>query len=446
MGVRARKGFKMVRLSTAAAVSLAIVGSSEAFVQSPLMKGPHMAKFSHQATASRRAPALRMAATALPSLAPLPSLADQLPDCPTTKWNVDKIDIAAEQARYKQEGIPESLLTITATAEDNAKGLEFFVENKDRIMSHMQQNGAVILKNFELSKKPDGFRRVWETLGLAPCLDPIHSSGLRSFLSARDGVYEEVNKQSLAKHYIGLHNESTFKKTAAYGAFVCFSPASVSGGEFFIADGAKIFRDLRQEVVEDLYTRGVRISVSNLDLGIIVNGLGPLKENAKEFFKGVVDKTVAPKFDMDLDMIYGTDGKPERLQAIEHKQSPINRHPESGQPVWFCNIHNHARYLRDRRPCSVPEVGMTDVYYGDLSLIGAETLEHINEVSNKHIQNLAMEPGDVLLIDNYRMLHGRQTFEGDRLHAVSWFRKGDETDLKVDKPNPLNALINQFIK
>merc|ERR1719478_625745 len=26
-----------------------------------------------------------------------------------------------------------------------------------------------------------------------------------------------------------------------------------------------------------------------------------------------------------------------------------------------------------------------------------------------------MEPGDVLLIDNYRMLHGRQTFEGDRL-------------------------------
>jgi hypothetical protein len=45
---------------------------------------------------------------------------------------------------------------------------------------------------------------VWETLGLAPCLDPIHSSGLRSFLSAKDGVYEEVNKQSLAKHYIGM--------------------------------------------------------------------------------------------------------------------------------------------------------------------------------------------------------------------------------------------------
>ena len=37
---------------------------------------------------------------------------------------------------------------------------------QDRIMSHMQQNGAVILKNFELSKKPDGFRRVWEVLSV----------------------------------------------------------------------------------------------------------------------------------------------------------------------------------------------------------------------------------------------------------------------------------------
>jgi hypothetical protein len=39
-----------------------------------------------------------------------------------------------------------------------------------------------------------------------------------------------------------------------------------------------------------------------------------------------------------------------------------------------------------------------------------------------------------------------QTFEGDRLHAVSWFRKGDEKVEIVQNPNPLNALINQFIK
>ncbi|EKX42159.1 hypothetical protein GUITHDRAFT_158147 [Guillardia theta CCMP2712] len=383
---------------------------------------------------------------ALPRMEPLPPLDGQLPDCPVTIWNSENIDIAAEQRRYKEEGIPESLLEIVADSEINAQGLAYFEQNKEMIMNHLKQNGAVIFKNFDISKTPEGFRRVWETLDMAPCLDPIHNSGLRSFLSSRDGVYEEVNKKSLAKHYIGLHNESTFKKTATFGAFVCFSPASESGGEFFIADGAKIFRDLRTEVLESLYNKGVRISVSNLDLDFL-GALGPLKEPAMNFFKGLIGSTVAPKFDMDLDMIYGADGKPQRLQAIEHRQSPINRHPETGKPVWFCNIHNHARYLRDKRPCSVPEVGMTDVYYGDLSHIPNEYVDHINEVSEKHIQNLAMQSGDVLLIDNYRMLHGRQTFAGDRLHAVSWFRKGDEAVTPQGKPgNLLNSAVNSLIK
>lgn len=101
---------------------------------------------------------------------------------------------------------------------------------------------------------------------------------------------------------------------------------------------------------------------------------------------------------------------------------------------------------------------MTDVYYGDLSYLPAKHLvrraptrssirapvqacctscgsverrsavltragfcfcffgeqEHINEVSNKHIETIAMKEGDVLLIDNYRVLHGRDVFEGDR--------------------------------
>ena len=150
-------------------------------------------------------------------------------------------------------------------------------------------------------------------------------------------------------------------------------------------------------------------------------------------------------------MLYGADGKAMRLQAIEEVQSPVNRHPETGIPVWFCNVHNHARYLRDRRPCTVPEVGMTDVYLGDLSPVAAEDLDHINEVSHRNIATCAMAPGDVLLVDNYRVLHGRDIFEGERYHAVSWFDgwKSDVSSVVGDggKPgNALNKLINSLIK
>jgi len=179
-------------------------------------------------------------------------------------------------------------------------------------------------------------------------------------------------------------------------------------------------------------------------LGGLPEGLkGPAMDKAME----LVDKTIIPKFDMDFELIYGTDGNDMRLQAIEEIQSPVNRHPVTDRPAWFCNMHNQARFLRDRRPCAVPEVGMTDIYFGDLSLIPGEMLNHVNEVCEKTIVKVPMQAGDVLLCDNYRVLHGRDIFEGDRLHAVSWF--GDEQVDVADtggKPGDiLNNLLNTFL-
>eukprot|EP00285_Hemiselmis_virescens_P013717 CAMPEP_0173394518 /NCGR_PEP_ID=MMETSP1356-20130122/27900_1 /TAXON_ID=77927 ORGANISM="Hemiselmis virescens, Strain PCC157" /NCGR_SAMPLE_ID=MMETSP1356 /ASSEMBLY_ACC=CAM_ASM_000847 /LENGTH=429 /DNA_ID=CAMNT_0014352919 /DNA_START=1 /DNA_END=1290 /DNA_ORIENTATION=+ len=426
----------MLKLSLFLAISLE---GASAFMPSPMLRAPS----GRLSSRSARAVTVPRMTLAIPPPKDT-DLTDALPDCPATIWNTENIDVAAEQAKYRAMDLPDSPLYITATPADVEKGFAYFEENKEMIMAKLKEHGAVLFKGFEVTKNPKGFREAWTALGLNPCLDPIHTSGLRSFLDAQNGVYEEVNKKSLQQHYIGLHNESTFKKTATFGAFVCFSPASEGGGEFFIADGAKIFRDLRTDLLEKFYKDQVRISVSNLDLGFL-EGLGGLKEKGMETVKNIVSTAVAPKFDMDLDMIYGADGKPMRLQAVEHRQSPINRHPDTGMPVWFCNIHNHARYLRDNRPCTVPEVGMTEVYYGDLSHIAPADLDHINEVSNKHIVDFKMEKGDVLLVDNYRVLHGRDIFEGDRLHAVSWFRKGDEPVNLVKPDNFFNSLINGAI-
>ena len=36
------------------------------------------------------------------------------------------------------------------------------------------------------------------------------------------------------------------------------------------------------------------------------------------------------------------------LEAVEPWQSPITRHPDTGEVTWVCNLHNHSRYLRSR--------------------------------------------------------------------------------------------------
>lgn len=67
--------------------------------------------------------------------------------------------------------------------------------------------------------------------------------------------------------------------------------------------------EIDPKLLKKLYERQIRISVSNLDLPPNLPGV------VKEGFKGLVDMAVAPKFDMDLEMIYESDGKPGRLQV-----------------------------------------------------------------------------------------------------------------------------------
>jgi len=397
-------------------------------------------------------------AIALPPTKPeeLPTLSDAIPDCPRTIWDSDDLDLDFWQKKYAEEDLDACPIEVVASAAANEAGVAYFAERKVEIKEMLEKHGTVWFREFDLMKTEDGFRSFWEALELDPCLDPLHSSGLRKFLSKKDAVYEEVNKKSLQKHYIGLHNESTNKKSAKTAAFVCFKPATVdgesdaekNGGEFFIADGERILRDLDPKILKELYERKIRISAVNLDLDVLGNlPEGGPKEGAMQFALEQVESKIIPKFDMDFELIWGTDGNEMRLQAIEEVQSPINRHPVTGRPAWFCNMHNQARFLRDRRPCSVPEVGMTDIYYGDLSLIPGEVISHVNEVCEKNIVRVPMESGDVLLCDNYRVLHGRDIFSGERLHAVSWF--GDEKAGVADtggKPGDvLNNLLNTFL-
>ncbi|KAL7430486.1 hypothetical protein ACHAXM_002229 [Skeletonema potamos] len=364
-------------------------------------------------------------------------------ECPLTRWDSENIDIAEAQKICAQQ--PHCPLEVRATPADNAKGAAYFAENREQIRADLLKYGAIWFRGFDLMKSVAGNREMHEALGLDPCLDPLHSSGLRKFASERDALYEEVNKPSLRGHYIGLHNESTAKRTAAYAAFVCFQRATEGGGRFLVADGAAVLAELKPETLEKLYNRKIRISVSNLDIPPALPGI------VKEGIKGLVDVAVAPKFDMDLEMIYESDGKPGRLQAVETAESPINRHPVTGLPVWFSNIHNHARKLRDRRPCGVPEVGMTEVFYADtMKPLDLEDCQEIKRASEKHITALSMEPGDVLLVDNYRALHGRDVFQGDRFHAVTWFTwdqneawRGNER--RIVEKNAFNQAINQMM-
>ena len=88
--------------------------------------------------------------------------------------------------------VPHCPLEMRASDSDNAKGADFFIENKEKIRADLLKYGAIWFRGYDLMKSVPGHRTMYESLGLDPCLDPLHSSGLRKFASERDALYEEV--------------------------------------------------------------------------------------------------------------------------------------------------------------------------------------------------------------------------------------------------------------
>eukprot|EP00421_Protoceratium_reticulatum_P072339 CAMPEP_0168408216 /NCGR_PEP_ID=MMETSP0228-20121227/26560_1 /TAXON_ID=133427 /ORGANISM="Protoceratium reticulatum, Strain CCCM 535 (=CCMP 1889)" /LENGTH=94 /DNA_ID=CAMNT_0008421903 /DNA_START=56 /DNA_END=340 /DNA_ORIENTATION=+ len=93
---------------------------------------------------------------------------------------------------------------------------------------------------------------------------------------------------------------------------------------------------------------------------------------------------------------------------------------------------------------------MTDVYHGDLGRISPADVRHVNEVCERNIVSMLMKEGDVVLLDNYRVLHGRKIFQGERSHAVTWFESCGEAlardETKGEKPDDfMNNLINKTL-
>jgi len=171
-----------------------------------------------------------------------PDLGDALLECPRTIWDFEGIDTDKIDRNIPSTPCPFEINppSESMTIEEEK---EYFTANRLTIREQLLTHGSLWIRGFNLPKSVKGYRELYEALQMTPCLDPLHSSGLRKFASERDCIYEEVNKEGLRGHYIGLHQESTTKRTAAYAAFVCWQPATDKQeprGRFLIADGKRV--------------------------------------------------------------------------------------------------------------------------------------------------------------------------------------------------------------
>merc|ERR1719197_1144140 len=207
--------------------------------------------------------------------------------------------------------------------------LEFFASQREELLSQLTEAGALWIRGFDTMQSQDGFCSFYEQLKLDPCQDPLASVGARALVNKKNAMYEAVNKPSRAKFFVGMHAESTYKRTNRLGAFVCFKQAD-KGGEFLLLDGHKMLQDLDKDVLERVYSRGVRFSNAELPFFDFLRNAGPLKEVLMPVCKAVAEAAVGAKIDMELELKWAENEKDGlRLQAFSPVQSPVNRHPST---------------------------------------------------------------------------------------------------------------------
>lgn len=126
----------------------------------------------------------------------------------------------------------------------------------------------------------------------------------------------------------------------------------------------------------------------------------------------------------------------DQLRTVQ-RRSAIIRHPMTNAEVWFNHIAFWNQWSLD------PEVRdvLVDTYgagalpfntcFGDSSVITRDEIAALNEAYARVTMRESWQPGDVLIVDNILVAHGREAFRGERKILVAM---GDPVDLKDCHP------------
>jgi alpha-ketoglutarate-dependent taurine dioxygenase len=225
------------------------------------------------------------------------------------------------------------------------------------------------------------------------------------------GVYSSTEYP--AHQWIPQHNEQSYTLRWPMKIWFYCAIAAARGGETPIADSRAVHRRLDPAIRRRFAERGV-LYVRNYGNGLDVpweDVFGTERRDEVEAF--CRDQQIAWEW---LD-----DGALRTRQLCQGEA----RHPTTGEMLWFNQAHLfHVSGLepavRDALLAAVDEIDLPrNAYYGDGTPIEDAVLDEIRAAYEAEMLRFAWTEGDVLMLDNMLMSHGRAPFEGKRRVLVA---------------------------
>lgn len=294
---------------------------------------------------------------------------------------------------------------------DASELASWMIENDDTLSQKLHRHGAVLFRGFGV-KSPGIFRRLVKKAG-SGFLDYVDGNSPRTKLTS--GVYTSTEYPQ--QYFISLHNELSYSHAWPGRIFFCCITASETGGATVLVDSRRLLQELDPKVVEKFRAKGVKY-IRNLHGG---EGFGPSWQDTFETTDR--DKVAGICGHNGTHLVWKEDGG---LQVI-HVKPAIAVHPVTKEEVWFNQADQfhpstHPKEVYDSLislygddEARLPQ----NVRFGDGTEISAEMLDHVRSVTRDLTVQFPWHEGDLVLVDNMLVAHGRAPFTGARRVLVS---------------------------
>ena len=279
---------------------------------------------------------------------------------------------------------------------------------KEFIDEELLKYGAILFRGFGVSSV-EHFELVVEQV-IGNTTPYLGGATPRKSLSKKVVTSTEFPKDQEIK----LHNELSYEPNVPNRLAFCCLTAPINGGQTQIADVKRVLEYVDPEIVEEFDKRGGWKLIRNFGMGFgptVEQGFGTTDLNAIQLD--------CEQRNIELKII-----KDNLIRTIQLSPA-VKLHPQTCDRLWINHIafwHTSSMpkaYLQYMSQAFKPEEFPYLTIFADGTNIPDEYVKNIRSAYDKAEVCFDWKQGDVMLVDNYRVAHGRKPFDSERLIVVS---------------------------